>query len=124
MIVHDQYSQVKAIMLIRNLDLDKKHEVKISEYKPSKTLEQLNLYWKWMTILGDEFGYSKDEMSEFLKEELIQPTFVKIKGKIRSVRPSLSKMKINEMSELMDRVLTWAGSQGLSLPHPEDQHNE
>lgn len=123
MIIHDQLSQVKAMQEIKDLDLSQKWEVKIDKYRENKTTQQLALYWKWVVIIGNEFGYHKDEMSEYLKEELIPPTFVKVGSKARAVRPSIATMKINQMSEFMDRVSTWAGSHGIRLPHPEDLHD-
>lgn len=124
MIIRDELDQVEAALAIKNLDLSKPHEIKISEYKSSKSLDQLRLYWKWVGIIAGEYGYHKDDMSEYLKEALIEPRFVDVRGKTKSVRPSISSMKIDEMAKFIDKVSIWAGQQGLNLPHPEDLHNE
>jgi len=123
MILNEPSDIVSVVEQLKALDFSKKWEVKTKEYKSSKTLEQLRLYWKWVRIIGQEFGYHENEMSEYLKEELIKPKFIEVKGKIRSVRPSISAMQVNEMSEYMTSVSRWAGGHGISLPHPEDMHD-
>lgn len=99
-----------------------KWEVLFRVYKDSKTLRQLRLYWKWVKVIGDEFGEHKTDMSEYLKSALLEPRIIEIKGNIQEVRPSIANMKIDEMSEYLTSVSRWAGSHNIRLPHPEDLH--
>jgi len=87
-----------------------------------KSTNQLRLYYKWVQIIGDELGYFKDDMDDLLRKKLDAPgVFYKDLGGLDCFRYSLSNADKKQMSDYMDRVSIFAGSElGIMLPHPED----
>lgn len=98
--------------------------LKLEKKRSIRSLPQNNLYWVWLTILGDEIGYTKDELHDIFgvkyrsekryianKEtgEAIEVTY------IRSTT-TFNKM---EMSEYMMKIEKNASELGIILPTPE-----
>ena len=62
-------------------------------------------------------------MHEELKEAHMTPIeYTGLDGTVKKRRPSITKLKVKEMSEYMDKVYTWAGTMGIFLSKPEDVH--
>lgn len=103
-----------------NLHPDKEWVVEISEKKNKRTNPQNALYWKWLSILGDHFGYSKEEMhEEFASRFLGMIERKTMSGKeIREPRSTTSLSK-KDFSEYMDMIMAFALSENLTLPQPE-----
>lgn len=118
--IHNDKQKQVPIAAIMATKIDRPYVVTIEQKKAKKTNEQNALYWMWITIIGDEFGNFKKDQSEWLKEELLEPKIVTVNGKSKEVYSSIADMSVPELSEYLNKVSTWAGSQGINLPHPED----
>jgi len=95
------------------------YEVTIKEYKTSKTLEQLGYYWGVIVPYFMEWsGHTKSECDQILKEKLVVPQEFIFEGDVYEVRPSIAKMKVNEMSAYIDQCIIFLASQGCAVPHP------
>jgi len=107
---------------IQNLEPEegREFEVTIKVYKPSKTREQLGYYFSTLVpIAASEFGLTKQEAHEALKVELLTPIVAEgFKGRITYYR-SVSKMKVDEMSQYIDQCIIFLASQGLTVPSPQ-----
>lgn len=98
---------------------DKSYEVIIKEYKTSKTLEQLGYYWGVIIPYFMEWtGNTKEECDQILKEKLVAPQEFIYESDVYEVRPSIAKMKVNEMSTYIDQCIIFLSSQGIAIPHP------
>ena len=115
--------KVDAINTVADLPADQVWEVRIRPYKASRSLQQNALYWKWLGIIAAETGHDADEIHEFCKLKFLPPVFVEIKGEVREARRTTTKLKVDEMSNYMNRVYAWATSElGMVLPVPEERH--
>ncbi len=121
-IIHNNVSAEHAKADIEALNPDKRWVMSIKEEKDNKSLAQCRLYWKWVTIIGNEIGNFKDEQDVILRQMHGVPKFVIIDGVNFEYRKTISQLNVADMSELLTRISYWAGSEGIILPHPEDMH--
>ena len=94
----------------------------IEKLSASRTLRQNNWYWLCMTIIGNELGYTKEQ----IHEEMIRMFAPKIEiteidtGEVREVGKRTSAMSKDEMMEYMDEIYRWAtGEMGMELPYED-----
>jgi len=99
------------------LDPDAPMEVTIKPYKRNRSLEQNDLYWKWLTIMGCDLGYTKDEMHEEMMRQHLPPVSINTPAGIVEVY-STKKLKVKEMSSYLDAINITAGQMGIALPLP------
>ena len=94
-------------------------EVVIRLYKSNKTLEQLGYYWGVVIKTFMEWtGHTKDECDQILKEKCATPHKFHFDGSDYVARKSISKMKVDEMSEYIDQCIIYLASQECVVPHP------
>lgn len=106
--------------ILSNLD-EGEWEVTVEKWKDSRSLRQNNLYWKWLTIIGNELGYYKDEIHELFIEEFADIYTIRdLDGKPKQKRYRTSKMNVQQMSRYMNRIEQFAAEYSIQLPHPED----
>ena len=83
----------------------------------TRTVEQNNLYWKWLEIIGNDLGYFKNEMHEvFLDMFAPTMTFADLNGKPKQRKVRSSEMTVKQMNEYMNQVEVFASEQGIALP--------
>lgn len=92
----------------------------IKTRKSRRSLNQNALYWEWVTIIGDYFGNTKDEMHTILKGLVGHKQEVKVGKKKFLIPKSTSNYTVGEMVEYMFNVKVWASQEGIVLPSPED----
>jgi hypothetical protein len=112
----------KLANYIRTLQ-DGVYAVTVKEYKSKRSLEQNALYWKWISIIGNDLGYHKNEMHEALLEHLSIPyTFKGIDGKVKQKQLRTSMMNTQQMSDYMFAVEQFAAEQSINLPRPDENN--
>jgi len=109
---------IKSIQAVK-VDPDKPFEVVIREYKRNRSLEQNNLYWKWLEIIGNTLGYSKDDMHEAMMRLHLTPRIVEVNGETIEAY-STRTLKVREMSDYMTKIQAWAAEFGIALPVMEE----
>ena len=65
----DEIRRNNALEFIQNMPIDKNKVVVIGDAKKHRSLLQNSLWHKWVQILGDEAGYTFEEMKVALKRE-------------------------------------------------------
>ena len=126
MIISDEEDKQSAIAKIGNLNLEKIWRVDVSEYKCNRSKAQNRLLWIWLTIWGDDLGYTKEEMYDVAvhfcwplpEQELI------CNGKQVSRQRRTSQLNTKTFSEFLDHIDRKAAQQGTLLPRPEDMYFE
>ena len=119
-IVRDEKLRAKALRRVMSLDLSKPWKVTIAPYKRSRSLEQNALYWKVISAIAEDTGNSKDAVHEWVRQRFLPPELVEINGEVRETRRSTTKLKVDEMSDLIDRVIAWAQVDlGIRIPLEE-----
>jgi len=94
----------------------------LEEWKRSRSIRQNNLYWKWVTIIGNDLGYHKDELhEEFIDQFSDIYTTRDINGKPKQRRVRTSAMNVEQMTRYMDRINQFAAENGILLPQPEPE---
>lgn len=96
-------------------------QVTIEPYKKKRSLALNNLMWQWLTELSDETGYTKDELHEFFKGELLTPVVVTVGERARETSGSTAKLSTPDMIEYMEHIQRMAAEHiGVQLLWPEE----
>lgn len=106
----------KAIMNIRGED---NLDVIIQPHKDDKTIAQRNWFHTLCGILGNEAGYTKAEVKELVKQEILGTTVVTIGGTEREVTASSEAEDKIGYLVLIDGLYRIAAEAGFQLPNPE-----
>lgn len=120
----DKYrDQVKAnlIAYIQSLPAEKAWRIEIDLLRKKRSLPQNSLMWDWYTAIGNEIGYTKDEMHDVLREKFLPWHEVEICGIKRKVLTSTSDPSFTTamMAEYLDHIDRFAAQElGILLPHP------
>ena len=153
----------KEVFIIRNTDgiepcvaWIKEHltlvgavEVAVSTETHSRSVQQLRLYFLWVTEIGNHIGLLKDETHEMLKRRFAVPIFTRddpdyaamvaaVKGirkqgmtdyaealaKEISRLTSTTDFTVEEMSEYLKSIEFYAAEVGARLSFPEDLYSE
>lgn len=126
----DKYRErVKANLFafIEKLPADKPWRVKIELLRKQRTLPQNALYWEWLTAIGNEIGYTKDEMHDTFREKFLPWREVEVCGVRRKILTSTSSPEFTTamMAEYMSHIDRFAAQElGIVLPTPSDFLNE
>ena len=121
-IIREERHREHALNRIAALKVDPEMpmEVTIKPYAKSRSLEQLALYWMWLTIMGADLGYTKEEMHEEMMRKHLPPILVDTPSGVVEVYTTKGK-SIKVMAEYLTAIETTAGQLGIALPHPDDQ---
>jgi hypothetical protein len=117
------------------------HEVRIRPHKANRSLSQNSLHWKWLTVIAEEIGDTKDSVHEIIKRKHLVPILERddpeygeaiaavraIQGREREILArqvvrltSTTKLNVEQMTEYLNEIEKTAGEMRISLPHPED----
>jgi hypothetical protein len=100
----------------KSLDLIKPKQITISDYKENKTNEQRNTFHKLCGLFGEATGYTKNEIKELVKAEVLDVTVVTLAGREIEVRKSSEEVKRDEYSVLIETTYRLAAEAGVVLP--------
>jgi len=145
-IISSEELRNRAIQILRDLPLDVVHEVEVREHKKDRSKDQNALYWKWLTVIGNELGESKEELHERYKDKFLvniyerdDPDYAEMIQALREVwrhgmkaesiglrkkivaLTSTTGATVHQMSEYMESIERDAASMAIRLPFPEDQ---
>ena len=124
-IIKDISDKKRAVATIENLNMEKPWDVEIKEYKKNRSKSQNALYWKWLTIIGNDLGYSKDELHIVFADKFLEPIEVIALGVKAKGHPSTSSLNVDEFSEYLKTIERFAISElGMRLPNRDDLYYE
>lgn len=93
---------------------DKEITVLVEKKKRHRTIKQNAYYWTCLSIIGNELGYTKEEMhSTFKAMFLVDRT-----GKMPIVR-STTGITTVEFKEYFDKIIYKSADLGITLPDPD-----
>ena len=116
-IIREERHRQHAMGRLSLLNLETEWEVIIKPYVKNRSLDQNALYWKWLTIIGDDLGYTKDEMHEEMMRQHLPPQLVNTPAGIVEVY-STKGLGVRVMSKYMEAISIQAADYGIPLPHP------
>lgn len=103
-----------------NLNSYKEWQVEIKPYKKNRSLQQNKYMWKCLQIIGDELGYTPEELHEAIKFKFLgTETRKTIFGQEYETVRSTTGLTTKEFAEHMDKIQAFAMSQSIVLPQPD-----
>lgn len=95
--------------------------VTIKADKATRSDKQNRLYWEWVSLIGEELGYQKDETHALLRDKFLGYNEYKSKKgeDIRELR-STTKLNTTEFKDYLEQIDYLVADYGIVLPHPED----
>tara|TARA_R110002020_G_scaffold346394_2_gene560278 strand:+ start:1574 stop:1954 length:381 start_codon:yes stop_codon:yes gene_type:complete len=91
--------------------------VSIKEAKDVRTNQQNKLYWKWIEVIGDSLGYTKEESHSLIKYKFLLREEI-IDGETNHYLKSTATLSKKEFSKLTHDILFWANDTfNIKLPN-------
>lgn len=91
--------------------------VKIREVEHGRSIDQNALWWKWIDIISNEIGMTKEETHNLLKYKFLKRDTIKKDGKIETILKGTSTLTVPEFNKLMSEVLYFASDTlNINLP--------
>jgi hypothetical protein len=102
--------------------LSGEYGIEIKKWSEIRNNQQNALYWKWLSIIGADLGYHKNELHEvFLDKFSDTVTHRDLSGKPVQRKVRSSAMTKKRFSEYMDSVYQFASTElGITLPTEEE----
>ena len=75
--IKNEMIRQNAKAIVGTIPFNKIHEVIIRPYKDDRSLLQNAYYWVILSIIGKELGYTKDELHQQYKGQLLVPIMLK-----------------------------------------------
>ena len=92
-------------------------EIRIKVRTNNRTIQQNSLYWKWINIMSEETGFTKEEMHELIKYKFLKRTSINNNGVEEVKLKSTTSLTVKEFTKLMDDVLYWSNNTlNINLP--------
>lgn len=93
-----------------------KIQVTVGDYKRNRSLEQNDRLWAMYKIIGDELGYTKDEIHSLMRYKFLGMDKKEVAGEIIEELPSTTKLKVGDMIDYQDDIERWANGMGIRMP--------
>lgn len=125
MIITNESDKDRAISHIKALNIDKPWSIDIKLYKKNRTAAQNRLMWKWLTCIGDDIGYTENEMYDIMVDKFLPDEFIEYAGKQVKKNKSTSRLNTKEFTVYLEKIDRFAAAElGIVLPSPEDCYYE
>lgn len=124
-VLRDEDSRLRAIKHIEALSLEKPWQVDIKLYRKNRSSAQNRLYWMWLTIVGDDLGYTKKEMHKVFAKKFLPLDVTVAMGETVNDTKSTTDLNTKEFTEYLEEIDIFSSSElGIVLPHPADLYYE
>ena len=91
--------------------------IKITERNNNRTKDQNSLFWKWVEIISNETGYTKEETKELISYKFLQRERVDSEGYQETYIKGTSTLSKKEFNEFMNELSFWSNSTlNITLP--------
>jgi ribosomal protein L7/L12 len=98
--------------------------IEIKDDKDSRSVKQNRLYWEWVSVIGSELGYTKDETHVILRDKFLGYTETTTKLSVIKELRSTTKLKVKEFKDYLEQIDILMSEYGIILPRPEDLYYE
>ena len=98
--------------------------IEIKDDKESRSIKQNRLYWEWVSVIGGELGYTKDETHAILRDKFLGYTETTTKLSVIKELRSTTKLKVKEFKDYLEQIDILMSEYGIILPRPEDLYYE
>ena len=94
--------------------------IKIEERSPNRSKEQNSLFWKWIGIISNETGYTKEETKELISYKFLARDEIDHNNNTKVFIKGTSTLTRKEFSTFMNEIMFWANDTlGINLPSNE-----
>ncbi|MCK5604496.1 hypothetical protein KAR91_21580 [Candidatus Pacearchaeota archaeon] len=125
MIIHNEIDKDRVIKHVQALNIDKPWSVDIKPYKKNRSLSQNKLYFLWLNTIGNDIGYTTDELHAIMADKFLPDEIVEYGGKQIKKDKSTSRLNTKEFTEYLEKIDRFAAAElGIVLPSPEDLYYE
>ena len=91
--------------------------IKITERNNNRTKDQNSLFWKWVEIISNETGYTKEETKELISYKFLKRERVDEEGYTETYLRGTSTLNKKEFNDFMNEVSFWSNSTlNITLP--------
>ena len=91
--------------------------IKITERNNNRTKDQNSLFWKWIEIISNETGYTKEETKELIQYKFLKRERIDEKGYTETYLRGTSTLNKKEFNDFMNEVVYWSNSTlNITLP--------
>lgn len=91
--------------------------IKIIERGNKRTNDQNSLFWKWVEIISNETGYTKEETKELISYKFLQRERIDAEGYTEMYLKGTSTLSKKEFNEFMNQVSFWSNTTlNITLP--------
>ena len=91
--------------------------IKIIERGNRRTNDQNSLFWKWIEIISNETGYTKEETKELISYKFLRRERVDMEGYTEMYLKGTSTLSKKEFNEFMNQVSFWSNTTlNITLP--------
>jgi len=141
LIIANEQIRNRAMAIVEKLPVDGTVEVCIKLHKRNRSVDQNAIYWKWLTVIGNDLGNTKDEQHDIYKEMFLSKIFTRddpeysemmevvsqvpvkdggtfLRKKIIDLT-STAQASVKQLGEYLDDVQHHATSLGIRLPAME-----
>jgi len=120
-IIHDEKGRNLALSYLNAVSLTMPLRIEIKPYKRNRSASQNKLMWLWFQIIGDDLGYTKDEVYfEMTERYLPMELKTRFNGEKCPRRLGTSDLNTKEFTDFLNDIDLFAAGMGIVLPHPED----
>ena len=98
------------IAKLKKLDLSLGYVANVSEKKTTRSLNQNNIYWEFVTEFAAYTGYDKDFMHDIFRFKFLFE-IINIDGEEHKRLLSTAKLNTKEMAEYFENCLRYASEQ-------------
>jgi hypothetical protein len=98
--------------------------IEIKDDKDSRSIKQNRLYWEWVSVIGGELGYTKDETHAILRDKFLGYTETTTKLSVIKELRSTTKLKVKEFKDYLEQIDILMSEYGIILSRPEDVYYE
>ena len=149
LLIERESDKKRLKIIIDALPLTPVYQVEIRPFRVQRSVKQNKLYWLWITIIGNELGYTKEEMHRLCVERFLVPVFIRDKESYAAMVESVKGLRkigyghdadiikteiINltsttdcntaQFAEYLTDIERDAAGLNIILPHPDDLYWE
>lgn len=88
-------------------------ELEIKKQRKIRSLNQNNLYWWWLEIIGQDLGYDPEELHAAFRAKFLTDYTLKI-----PLPRSTAKLNKVQFGQYLDKIQRLAAELGIALPEP------
>jgi len=114
-------NEIERLSVYVQKQFERGKTLRIEPVTVTKTLSQVAYVWLVCTHLGQETGYTKDEIYQFCINKFPVHKEIEIAGEISLIPITLSKMTKEQASNFIDQLTIYFRSEGYIVLDPEDK---